>query len=349
MKKSVFLISALLVAFTGAYAQDDDMYFTPSKTAKAAKEKKDVPLKIQNGTTADDDMDEVYTTEGYNDKNYSDAEVDAYNRRGYKVSGDTLYLGDGEKEAKRSSRYQDDGYYDDDYTYSQRLARFHEPAVNIYFGYGIPWGRWGYGFYDDFWYDPWYYSSWYDPYWSWGWSYYPGYYSWGWGWGWTYPHHHYYYGWGGPGWGWGRPWHSSGWNGGRYLAGGTDYRRVGSAGGRIWGGGRNYRNSIESNGTGGYSRYSTGSIATRRSGAYSRSGSYGRSSTTYSRPSTTTRSYGSRSYGSGSVSTRSFGGGSSVGSSSRSFGGGGSSPSMGTRSFGGGGGGGGRSFGGGRR
>ena len=38
MRKSVFLISALFAISLGAYAQNDDMYFTPTKTPKVKKE-----------------------------------------------------------------------------------------------------------------------------------------------------------------------------------------------------------------------------------------------------------------------------------------------------------------------
>ena len=92
MRKSVFLISALFAISLGAYAQNDDMYFTPTKTPKVKKEQL---LKVQEGIYEKSD-DDVYSAEDYNNKNYSEAEVDAYNRRGYKVGKDTLYIGDGD-------------------------------------------------------------------------------------------------------------------------------------------------------------------------------------------------------------------------------------------------------------
>lgn len=151
MRKSVFLISALFAISLGAYAQNDDMYFTPTKTPKVKKEQL---LKVQEGIYEKSD-DDVYSAEDYNNKNYSEAEVDAYNRRGYKVGKDTLYIGDGDKDANEyADRYADE-YNSNDYYYSNRLARFHEPAVNIYFGYGVPyyWG-WDYGWYDWGWHRP---------------------------------------------------------------------------------------------------------------------------------------------------------------------------------------------------
>lgn len=350
MKKSMFLIALMLLgvcAPANAQGDDggDDMYFTPSasKKAKASKSKSSRLLTVKSGS---DDASDEAPAYNYTGKDYSDAEVDAYNRRGRhgavalkdSVSGDTLYIGDGDEARQYADRYED-AYYPDDYYYSSRLARFHEPAVNIYLGYGYPysWGwGWSYGWGDPFWWDSYY--GWYDP-WGWSWSGYYGWYGWGnpWHYGWAY---------------WDRPWaprgprHASAWNGGRYVAGHTDYSKWGSAGGRIWGGGRNYRGAIERNGSRGATAYS--GSATRGFSTYNG----GRNS---SSSNMRTRTFGgSRSYGSSpSTSTRSMGGGSAP---SRSFSGGGSSPSMGTRSFGGGGGGrsfggggGGRSFGGGRR
>lgn len=335
MRKSVFLISALFAISLGAYAQNDDMYFTPTKTPKVKKEQL---LKVQEGIYEKSD-DEVYSAEDYDDKKYSDAEIDAYNRRGYKVGKDTLYIGDGDKEVNEYAERYADEYDSNDYYYSNRLARFHEPAVNIYFGYGVPyyWG-WDYGWYD------WGYN--YSWNWGWSWNWYPRYYGWYGGWGWSYPWH-YHYGW--YDWGWhrpyvpARPWRGSSWNGGRYIAGQTHSDRIGSAGGRIWSGGRNYRDAIERNGS------------TRSYSSNSRA--YGNNDRSYStgRSNMSTRSFGTtRPSSSSNMGTRSMNSGSSnIGSSSRSFGGG-SGSSMGTRSFGGGsgrsmGGGGGRSFGGGRR
>lgn len=330
MKKYVFLIGVFCVMSLAAYAQTDDMYFVPSK---ASKEKKEQPLKIHDGSYGVSD-EETSSLENYNDKAYTNAEIDAYNRRGYKANKDTLYIGDGNSETSEFYDNYSEDYNSNDYYYSNRLARFHEPTVNIYFGYGVPYWDWDY-----------YYNNWawgYNYAWNWGWNWYPGYYGWYGGWGWTYPWH-YHCGW--YDWGWhrpigsGRPWHGSSWNGGRHLAGQTNYDKVGSAGGRIWGGGRNYRDAIERNGsTRGFSNNSRGFSDNGRN--YGSSGRSNMSSRSFgSTPRKSFSNTGTRSMGSGS--SGSFGGGSSrsFGSSSPSFGGG--------RSFGGGGGG--RSFGGGRR
>ena len=337
MKKLLVIASALLSAGICAYAQDDDMYFTPSKTSKTNTA---TSLKIQNGSYGDEDCAD------YNGQDYSDSEVDAYNRRNSTVSGDTLYLGDGDKD---SMEYFDD-YSSGDYYYSSRLARFNEPVVNIYYGYGVPFRSY-YGWYDS-WYDPWYYS-WYDPWWSysswwnysfWGWNWYPRHYSW-YGWGWANPRPHYAWHDLRPGAGGG--WRSNPAMGGRMLAGQTHYAKRGSAGGgMIWGGGRNYRDAAGR--TGSNSAYSASSRSNGNSrmiyNGQQRARISSQRSYSSSKNSTSTRSYSnSSSSSSPSMGTRSFGGGRSGGSGSsmgsRSFGGGGGGSSMGTRSFGGGGGG----------
>lgn len=337
----------MLVISASAYAQDDDMYYTPGKKSEYSKVKRSE--NYQRNITREDNTANDYT----------DAQIDAYNRRST-ADTDTMYLGDG-KVSKSRSRIEADNIepYDDDYYYSGRLARFHEPAVNIYLGYGIPYWGVTYGFYTWEPWDPWYFDNWAWDY-RWGWypySYGPysyGWYPYSWYGGWYRP---YYSGWYAgwwyhdryrPYWGHGIHYGSS-WNGGRRMYGDTHYSRIGSAGGRIWAGGRNYRdiNEGKDNTLGGSRNYSPNS----RGSIFSR-GNSGRNAYPSSRPNTNIRSYGStRSYSPGNMSTRSTTTQSSPSissSGSRSFSGGISSPSMGTRSFGGGGGGS-RSFGGGRR
>ena len=356
MKKSIILLSALLMLSGVASAQDDDMYYTPGKKSNKVQDKQE--LKIQNGSDAqqgetpavgysgDAVRDRGTASRRYLPRDYSDAEIDAYNRRSNVSDSDTLYLGDGEKgysSRRKADADKYDEYADDDYYYSGRLARFHEPAVNIYLGFGVPYWGWSYGFYD---WDPWY-----DPYWGWsyGWNWYPRYYDWYWGWNWPYYSHWYggwgWYDWHGPYWDRG-PRYYSGWNGGRWMGDDVHYSRIGSAGGRITGGGRNYRALNEANGIGGSSRsYSSSSRGINS--RYSVGGvPSGRTRYDSSKMDTRVRSYGnSESTISRSMSTRSIGGQSGSYGSSRSMGGSIGSPSMGTRSFGGGGGG--RSFGGG--
>lgn len=352
MKKSMFLIALMLMGVcipVGAQDSDDgndDMYFTPSTSSKRAKKSSKTAMARQPLTVKSGCDDEAGGTSlDYSGKNYSDAEVDAYNRRGRSrgvqlgdtISSDTLYIGDGDEAGQYADAYSDGYYSNDDYYYSSRLARFHEPAVNIYLGYGIPYSwSWSFGWSNPYWWDSYY--GWYDP---WGWPrYYYGWYSWGWGGPWDYSWAY-----------WNRPWasrgprHVSAWNGGRYVAGHTNYSQWGSAGGRIWGGGRNYRGAIERQGSRSTVSYSEptarafNSYNAGRNSGNMRTRTFGGSRTYDSSSSTSTRSMG------GSVPSRSFSGGGSSSPSmgTRSFGGGGG------RSFGGGGGGGGRSFGGGRR
>lgn len=137
-------------------------------------------------------------------------------------------------------------YYDDGYTYSSRIRRFHQPYRGMGLGYYdfvytdpfwyggpaySPWGWGGAGFYDPFFYDPFWGPSmvninigfgrpwgWRRP-WGWGASPFDHGFGWAgrpWGWGGA--------GWGGPGWG-------GGWGGGFYNGFYNGYYRGLNAGG----------------------------------------------------------------------------------------------------------------------
>jgi hypothetical protein len=346
---------------------DDDMYFVSNK--KAAK----TTAKSQNNYTTstvvrqtvpaqvDTDASADYHTGQLRD-------VDDYNRRGNSASNgqvvaklvnDTLYVYSndsteqktyvyGDESDPNSKYYEDENYYEDDYTYASRLNRYHR----VHFI--DPW-YWDYcyGWYDP-WYDPWY--GWYAPY------YRHGYYSWyDWGWGWRYS----------PGWGWGYPvyyHHYPVYHGGvyahrpiteAYRNGGQRSASYSSRGNRISGRSvtaRNSRNSsytrsLETSRRGGVVRddnqsavsrgaraNSTRNTVTSRSersvsrSESSRSNESSRSTTNSSRSSSMSSSSRGGSFGGGS-----FGGGSRGGS----FGGGGGGFGGGSRggSFGGGGGG----------
>lgn len=177
-------------------AQDDDVYFVPSKSAKAAE------YTTSNNQSA-------YTALGGNEATSNWAagrgnghwDVDAYNRHSKGTYGDAKpYLED-------SLAYDD---YDDGICSSTaRLVRFHSPYgivvaspyyVDYYYDLAFydPWfyGHWGWGLYN--WYDPWYYGSW-GFYHSWN-PWYGGWYgSWAWN-SWHYGHIN--WGWHGR---WGRP------------------------------------------------------------------------------------------------------------------------------------------------
>ena len=336
MKKCVMLLVALLTAVSGAFAQRDGVFHRPKKENKTDNTKKDTVIAYN--------YSDAYG-KSYYDDGYSEEEIDAYNRR-YVSDNDTLYLGDADDGQSSYDGEYEQSYYGNDYEYTSRMARFHSPSINIYYGFGSPfyWDyydyAWGWGPY----YDPWYCNA----YWGWSWSWHhPHYYGWAW-------YHRPYYNWA-----WHRPWYGGGPRygygghgyGGRLYAGQVHSSRVGSAGGRIWTSGRNYRDAGSNSGTTGvnsrrtYTYRSNGNglpqssgnrnstvrsygnrNSTTNNGTYNRSSSTNNNSSTSNAPSTTTRSFGS---GSSVGSTRSMGG-SSVRSGGGSMGG--------TRSFGGGGG-----------
>lgn len=222
-----FSVVALVAATVSgsAFAQgyyDDDIYYDASKSKKEkkAQQKKQTVSKQssyygnRNNSgyqVADYPAADTYTVNGS-----LNMDVDTYNRRGQFLVPDSIPA---------------DSLENGDFTYTQRIERFHNPDIvsgsedqelRDYYGYAMqqpqnvniyvidnnPWNyygpswSWRYG-------NPWYWNSWgpswslswgwyswaWDPYWSWGWG--P---SWGcgpsWCWGpaW-YPSY-------GPGWGW---------------------------------------------------------------------------------------------------------------------------------------------------
>ncbi|MCR5131080.1 MAG: hypothetical protein K6C10_06435 [Prevotella sp.] len=335
--KKIFLFFVLMTAMPASMmAQDDDLYFTPSKN-KAEK------------TTVDKRKDS-----SINDKPAyyvgSNRDVDEYNRRGkfrssfQKIGVDSL--GNDIIEFQAGTGIYPDSTYvdtmwvsqeqnlqeDEDYKYSRRMSRW-----DGYYGWYDPWyyGHWGYR-----WYDPWYYD-WYDPW-------YYGYYGWG------------YYGWNR--WGWYDPWY--------YRYGWYDPWYYGWGGYYYGGGYGGYSNGIAGTGNHGAGNYgSPRGTFNGRSHSYS-NGTFGgsRAGTFGSRTSTASRSNGSirvnsrNSSGTYSNSNGNFGGSRSSGysgsssrgsysapsrsSSSSGYSGGGGGTFGGSRSSGGGGGGG-RSGGGG--
>ena len=129
-------------------------------------------------------------------------------------------------------------YYDDDYAYSSRIRRFHQPA---YRGYGYGYNDFIYA--DPFWYGgPGYYSAWgpgyggYDPFWGGGYGY--GSFV------------NVNIGFGNPWGGWGRPWGWNRWGGGGYGRGFYDGYNSGLYGGGFGGYGGGY-----GGGFGGYGNY----------------------------------------------------------------------------------------------
>lgn len=376
MKKSLLFFMMTCVSALSGYAQDDDVYFVPSKNA------------TQQTYTASDHYASDYTvleSGADNDTWYanrrSTVDVDAYNRRGsYSYAVDTT---------SNDEIYNQD-YATDGGTYTTRIVRFHAPGCIVVAS------PWYWDIYDNYWFDPWYSwswgwgwrYSWYDPWYSWGWHGWYG--GWGWNWGW---HHPWYGGWHGGDWahhggpGWGRDWNRGGFGGrrdnnfgrgdfagngtrGNFGTGRTNYRgfdggnrggnyAVGNRGGRTFGssssGTRSFNNSTRTNyngvrnyGTAGRNFGNGSGINTRQqngqrsySTPQSRTTTQGRQANTPSRTYSTpqrTQSQPSRSFNSGSSRGFSGGGFSSGGGRSGGFSGGGSR-----------GGGGGHGFGGGRR
>ena len=326
MKKWILLSVMLGAVSLSSLAQDDDMYFVPTKKNVA-----------RDRATYGIPADTYYSG--------SMRSVDEYNRRwasSYEVlpvdTGDIISFAGVE------------GVYPDslgDFSLTQRMTRFdgYEPSAAYWAGYSRGYSdSWG-------WHSPWYYSyyPWYD------WYYDPWYYdSWYWG-GW--------YGWYGP---WYSPWYRgyySYYDPWYYSGGGVTYAHYNPGTenhGRISGAGStgfaSGRTRTYSSGTFDSSR-SLGTSVANRSGAYGGSRT-STSAATSTRTRTSTPNYSTNNIPTYSNSNGNFGGSYSNSSSgsfggSRSSGGGGGGGSVSSGGGGGGGGGsrsgGGGGFGSGRR
>ena len=348
-----------------ASAQDDDLYFVPSKKSS----KKTTPTERYETPSRENQVqDNTQTYDNWADgRGNGNWDVDAYNRRKpHTETADTVAIDSSEEAEDMASG-----------DYTARLVRFHSPRAGIIVS--SPY----YSDIIDVWVDPWYYNSWYSPWgwydpwyyswhsaywyhgwgWGWSWSYYP-YYSWSWGWGWCDPwyhhHHHCHPTWGGV--------HTNYYAGnigprgglvGRYGRGGAyttsrpsrDYTLASSRNTGVRGttsrnnrtlGSSSYRPSRN------FGQSSTTTRGNVKGGSVSRDRTFTPSNTTrFNNSGSTTRNSTTRTTPSTrSTTTRSTIGSSNGGSNSRSFGSGGGSG----RSFGGGGGsfggGGGRSMGG---
>lgn len=323
MKTNILILLLSTISFA-AYAQDDDIYYSP-KDPKPAKE-----IKSNNSSDRFTEPEKSY------------------------VSQDTVFYTKSKKNEKGEVTSYEEGYYldstqsnysnmsdneDSDYTYSNRLRRFHNSTIII----------------DN---DPYYYNyysdGWYGPRWSYSYGYRPGY-SWSLGFGYNYGYYGYYDPWyynSYPYYGYYYPhYHHSGWvtpyyssrsygteNARRNTFRGSNYRFDGrasnsyrSSGGRFDGGSTTYRSAGSSNDNGGGRRsetYNNRSSSDDNGRSY-RSGSDYRSNNSGNDSGEGRRSYnnsGSRTYNGGG--SRSYDGGSyrggSVGGGSRSYDGGGS-------------------------
>ena len=312
-KNSIFFMLLILgVMPMTMMAQDDDMYFVPSKSSRPAP---------------------TYTSSRSVYYSGSHRSVDEYNRRGgsyYQVLP-TDSAGNDIIDFIGGKGVYPDSTSVEDFALTRQMTRYdgYEPSSSYWSGYYD--GRrdsWG-------WHSPWFYSSyypWYDSYWYWHDPWYYGYY--GWYGGWYSPWHYSYY--------WNRPY---GWYGSyTYYSSGPGYvHRSGShmTSNLRYYDRRNYTSSGVRN-----NRASAG-YRTGNSGSGLRPSSSRRASVSASNTRVANSGSGTRSTYTPSVGSYSSGfsgsGVRSVGSSSGSIGGGGG----GFRSSGGGGGGGARSVGGG--
>lgn len=200
MKRFIILSVLVGVMPLSLMAQDDDLYFTPKKTAETSNS---TGNKVSENSTyyigSKRDVDE-YNHHGNFWSHYQKIGTDEKGndiiqfQKGNGVYPDSTYI-----DTTFVGKYYDTIVDNDDYEYSQRMSRwdgFYDPCFyNYRWGFGP---YWRYSWYDP-WYDPWYYSygGLYDPF------YYGGFYNpWYYGYGWGYP---YYYGgfydWGYPGYG----------------------------------------------------------------------------------------------------------------------------------------------------
>jgi hypothetical protein len=189
MKRLLFLTLSLMPLLS--MAQDDDLYFTPTK--KRAKNV-NTSAQVYNVT---DDSDRKYSV--YSNNTRSD---DEYNRRysntdgAYQMSGGSDTLNMGAVRVDTVYKYIVKNNYYSDYSYSLGFRRFRHRYYDPFY--------WDWDYYY-LWGDPWAYSYYY-PYGTWG--YYSPYWYGGWHGGW----YGYNYGWYGyyDWYAWNNPWHYHG-------------------------------------------------------------------------------------------------------------------------------------------
>lgn len=292
--KKLLLISMLFGAMPLAMmAQDDDLYFVAKKKSK-------VEVVTDNYGLPKDTY--------YEGSNRS---VDEYNRRMkstyVEIDGDSTKVDIIDFNGQKG--VYPDSLNAEDFKLTKKLTRFdgYDLTDNAAYWAGYQRGRYDWG-----WHSPWYYRTygwypvWYDPWYD------PWYYSWYGGWyGWRDPWYYGYYGWGYP-----YPYY------GYY----TRFYPVYYGGGYSTPHYASYHSPRQSFGTG-RSSFGKGGRNTASRGSFGASYGNQRNSTSASRPTTNSGSFGA------SRSSGSFGGGTRSGGGGGSFGGGGG----GGRSGGGGG------------
>ena len=287
MKKLIMFLFLSMALPLSMLAQDDDMYFVPTKENKA-KEAESYGLPTRTYYAG------------------SKRTVDEYNRRTMIGANQTDSVGNDIIDFSAVRGVYPDSVYnetdDSDYQLTRRMTRFDEytPSQAYWEGYrdgrwASPWS-WSYSslYWNDYWYwnDPWFWnSSWY-----WRYPYFTGYYDY-YGYYGYYPWYAGYYGYYGY-----RPWYY----GGYYVSSGRAYRRDGRP--------VNHRSRLNGNNYGGYRDNSTRSGNTNNNPGTSYGGSRSFSTTS------------SGSFGGGNSGGGSFGGGGRSGggrsaSGGRSFGG----------------------------
>lgn len=121
--KRLFAILILATCFASwSFAQDDDVYFVPTKARKAAEAKK-LQERQQRRLQSDYEyiQDQGYGADAFRDNDnwasgrVGQRNVDEYNRR--QATPDTSYV--------------PDAGYDEEGVYTSRLIRFHSPRVGV--------------------------------------------------------------------------------------------------------------------------------------------------------------------------------------------------------------------------
>ncbi|EJW98478.1 hypothetical protein, secreted [gut metagenome] len=168
MKKNIFIILTVLLSFPlSSIAQDDDVYFVPSKSKKEKNKKANRQEKLKSDYSLFEDNryeQDNLEYDNWAEHRYNGAmDVDEYNRRKPKKT----------EQSAEAKKFEDEDY-EENYsgTYTARIVRFHSPTIGVFVSSPF------YSDYIDIWYDPWYYdpwygytylgwSSWYRPAWYW--------------------------------------------------------------------------------------------------------------------------------------------------------------------------------------
>jgi len=209
-KKLFWTLGLALITSLSMQAQDDDLYFTPSK--KKSQGMNATVTSVRSNQQSASIQSSRPALAVYNNNSRDE---DEYNRRDMNYAGAWQTGGGAEEDslvAQVDTVYTTSpDMYDPetDFIYSRRLLRFHSPRFGFALSSPYYWDLvYGYGVYN-YLYDPFYWDL-YDPfYWDYGWSY-----SWHYGWGFR-PWYSSFYGWHTPyyawdHWGAGPYWHGAG-------------------------------------------------------------------------------------------------------------------------------------------